>query len=123
MITIREATPADTAALIRIGESFTGGIEPYRSLFGRMPDERVEALVEVMQQFAVDQAVDPRGGRGRRRLTACSSWWRSRISITATSGPMSSSGGSTRPTSAAAPDPQLLAAGEHWACRPRHRVD
>lgn len=57
MITIREATPADTAALIRIGESFTGGIEPYRSLFGRLPLERVEANVEVMLALAVDRAV------------------------------------------------------------------
>jgi GNAT superfamily N-acetyltransferase len=57
MITIREATAADTAALIRIGESFTGGIEPYRSLFGRQPLERVEALVDVMLALAVDRAV------------------------------------------------------------------
>jgi GNAT superfamily N-acetyltransferase len=57
VITIREATPEDTAALIRIGESFTAGIEPYRSLFGVMPLERVRALVDVMQQFAEDRAV------------------------------------------------------------------
>jgi GNAT superfamily N-acetyltransferase len=57
MITIREATAADTDALIRIGESFTGGIEPYRSLFGQQPHERVEILVTVMQQLAEDRAV------------------------------------------------------------------